>query len=133
MLVDSSRKQAARDNDGRTRARDHDRRDRRRSAGTAAVAAGPGGGGARGPPPLVGAFAWRARPSRWLEAALGTIVVGIPVTALGFLGIGVLQFVGGLLVATGGFGVAIATLLTAGSAPSRVGRGLLRIAGASLV
>ena len=35
--------------------------------------------------PLAGALAYARRPGRWLEIALGAVVVGIPITALGFL------------------------------------------------
>jgi hypothetical protein len=60
--------------------------------------------------PLAGALAYRRRPSRWLEVALGAVVVGIPVTALGFIGLPFANWVGAMLTAGGGFGIGLATL-----------------------
>jgi len=63
--------------------------------------------------PLGGALAYGRRPRRWLEIALGAVVVGIPVTALGFLGLPFANWVGAMLTASGGFGIGLATLLVA--------------------
>lgn len=83
--------------------------------------------------PLAGALTYRRRPARWLEIALGLVVVGIPTTAVGFFGLPIVNWSGSMLVATGGFGIGAATLLSAGGSVSRVARGLLVLAGASLL
>ena len=59
--------------------------------------------------PLAGALAYGRRPGRWLEIALGAVVVGIPITALGFLGIPYANWIGAMLTAVGGFGIGVAT------------------------
>ena len=63
--------------------------------------------------PLAGALAWTRRPTRWLELALGAVVVGIPITALGFFGLPVANWMGAMLTAAGGFGIGLATLAIA--------------------
>jgi hypothetical protein len=83
--------------------------------------------------PLVGAAAWRRRSVPSLELALGAVVVGIPLTAFGFLGFPTINWIGALLVAAGGFGVGSATLSTAGHLGQPIGRRLMRIAGGSLL
>jgi hypothetical protein len=83
--------------------------------------------------PLVGGALWRLRPATSLELALGTIVVGIPLTALGFLGFPVANWVGALLVAGGGFGVGLAAVSTAARFRDPTGRWLMRVAGGSLL
>lgn len=83
--------------------------------------------------PLAGALAYRRRPSRWLEFALALTVIGIPTTALGFFGLPAVNWVGSMLVATGGFTIGLATLATASSMTSRLAQGLLAVAGASLL
>ena len=83
--------------------------------------------------PLAGALAYRRRPRRWLEIALGAVVIGIPITALGFLGIPYANWIGAMLPAAGGFGIGVATILVApGLGPGRA-RILAVIAGASLL
>jgi hypothetical protein len=81
---------------------------------------------------VAGADAWRRRPSRWLEAGLGAVVVGVPVTALGFLGLPLGNLAGALLVAGGGFIVGFGHLVAADrvAGPSRW---LVRIAGLALL
>ncbi len=83
--------------------------------------------------PLAGALAYARRPGRWLEIALGAVVVGIPVTALGFLGIPYANWVGTMLTAVGGFGIGVATILVArGLEPGRA-KVLATVAGACLL
>jgi len=82
---------------------------------------------------LSGSLAYRARPARWLEAGLGALVVGIPITAVGFLGVALAGWLGALLVSGGGLSVGTAMLLVAPSIPGRTARWLGRIAGASLM
>ena len=83
--------------------------------------------------PLAGALAYRVRPSRWLEIALGAVVVGIPVTALGFFGIPIANWIGAMLTAVGGFGIGLATLLVARTMARRSAVGLAVAAGVSLL
>jgi YndJ-like protein len=83
--------------------------------------------------PLVGAALWRRRQARSLELSLGAIVIGIPLTALGFLGLPVANWVGALLVAGGGCGVGLAAATAAGSFRDVIGRWLMRVAGGSLL
>lgn len=81
----------------------------------------------------VGSLAYHRRPRRWLEIAMDSVVVGIPVTAIGFFGVPLAAWVGAMLVAAGGLGVGIACAAVAGTSPSRPARGLLRIAGLTLL
>ena len=83
--------------------------------------------------PLAGALAWTRRPSRWLEAALGAVVVGIPITALGFLGLPLANWVGAVLTAAGGFGIGLATLAVARTLDGRAAGLLGGLAGVSLL
>jgi hypothetical protein len=85
---------------------------------------------------LAGAAAYRSRPSRWLEAAIGSVIVGIPVTAVGFFGVAIAAWIGALLVAAGGFGIGIGHLAAATRGdvvPSVVARSLIGIAGLALL
>ena len=81
---------------------------------------------------LAGTEAWRHRPSRWLAAAVAAVIVGIPVTALGFFGLPIVNWVGAMLVAGGGLGIAIAHLAAA-TTDNGAPRALLAIAGLSLL
>ena len=87
--------------------------------------------------PLAGALAYRRRSRRWLEIALGAVVVGIPVTALGFIGLPFANWIGALLTAGGGFGIGLATLLVVSTLlrgpAGGPAAGLAVIAGASLL
>jgi hypothetical protein len=83
--------------------------------------------------PLAGALAYVRRPSRWLEVALGLVVIGIPVTALGFLGLPLANWVGAVLTASGGLLVGVATIAIAGTMLRRWAIALAVIAGASLI
>ncbi len=83
--------------------------------------------------PLAGALAWTRRPSRRLEVALGAVVVGIPITALGFFGLPLANWTGAILTAGGGFGIGIATLAVARSMAKPSAVVLAVIAGASLL
>jgi hypothetical protein len=71
---------------------------------------------------LAGALAWRARPGPAFGLALGLLVVGIPLTALGFFGLPLVAWFGVILVASGAIAVAIETLA--------LSRGMSRGAGA---
>lgn len=83
--------------------------------------------------PLAGALAYGRRPSRWLEVALGAIVIGIPVTALGFLGLPFANWVGAMLTASGGLVIGLATIAVARTLLRRSAVALALVAGASLV
>ena len=71
---------------------------------------------------LAGALAWQARPGPTFGLAVGLLVVGIPLTALGFFGLPLIAWFGVILVASGAIAVAIETLA--------LGRGMSRGAGA---
>lgn len=83
--------------------------------------------------PLAGALAFTRRPSRWLELALGAVVIGIPVTALGFFGFPLANWVGAMLTAVGGLGIGLATLGAARGLVPGAAVVLAGIAGASLL
>ena len=83
--------------------------------------------------PLAGALAIERRPSRWLEIALGAIVVGIPITALGFFGLPIANWVGATLTASGGLVIGLGTIAIARTLVRRSAVGLAVIAGASLI
>lgn len=83
--------------------------------------------------PIVGGMAYRRRPAIAVEAALGALVVGIPLTAFGFFGFPIPSIAGSLLVAGGGFVIGLAHLAAAAGRPSRTVRLLARVAGASLL
>ncbi len=83
--------------------------------------------------PLAGALAYRRRPVRWLEGSIGAVVVGIPITAIGFFGLPLANWTGAILTAGGGFGIGMATLVVAGTLAGRRARVFAVIAGASLL
>ena len=83
--------------------------------------------------PLAGALAYGGDRRRWLAIALGAVVVGIPVTALGFLGLPLANWVGAVLTASGGFGIGLATIAIARTLSRRWAVALAVIAGASLI
>lgn len=83
--------------------------------------------------PLAGALAYGRRPSRSLELSLGAVVLGIPITALGFIGVPFANWTGAMLTAIGGLGIGLTTLLVApGLRPGRA-RILAVVAGVSLL
>jgi hypothetical protein len=83
--------------------------------------------------PLAGALAYGRRPSRWLAIALAAVVVGIPVTALGFLGLPSANWVGAVLTASGGFAIGLSTIAIARTLQRRWAVALAVVAGASLI
>ncbi|MEO5883934.1 MAG: YndJ family transporter, partial [Candidatus Limnocylindrales bacterium] len=82
---------------------------------------------------IIAALVFDRCPTRWLALAIGALVIGIPVTAVGFFGVPPAAGLGALLVAGGGFGVGAAILALARAGPSRVGRWFHRAAGLSLL
>jgi hypothetical protein len=83
--------------------------------------------------PVAGALAYSRRPRRWLELAIGAVVVGIPITALGFFGLPIANWVGAVLTASGGFGIGLATLAIVRTLDGRGATIFAVIAGASLL
>ena len=83
--------------------------------------------------PIAGALGYSRHPARWIELALGVVILGIPLTALGFFGLPIVNWAGSMLVACGGFGIGIATWVVAGHLATRPARLLARIAAASLL
>ncbi len=83
--------------------------------------------------PLAGTLAWLRRPSAWLAGAIGLVIIGIPVTAFGFFGLALVNWVGSMLVAVGGLGIGLGTVLVAARLTSPSARALAAIAGASLL
>jgi hypothetical protein len=81
---------------------------------------------------VAGAEAWRARPTRWLELGLVAVVVGTPLTALGFFGLPPLNWAGAVLVAGGGLLIGFGHLAAAGRVAGPA-RWLLRLAGVALL
>jgi hypothetical protein len=81
---------------------------------------------------LAGALAWRARPGPAMGFALWTLIIGIPLTALGFFGLPLVAWIGVILVASGAIGVALG-MLVLGSAMSRGARALATVAGVALL
>lgn len=84
---------------------------------------------------LVGTLAHAARPARPTAMAVGTVIVGIPVTAVGFLGVAIAALIGAVLVAAGGLGIGVALLRESRPADRRstAARWCTRLAGASLL
>jgi hypothetical protein len=81
---------------------------------------------------LAGALAWQARPGPAVALALVLLILGIPLTALGFFGLPLIAWFGVILVASGAIGVAFATLaLSRGM--SRGARVLATVAGIALL
>lgn len=84
---------------------------------------------------LVGSLAYRDRPARRTAAAITSVIVGIPVTAIGFFDIPLAALIGAWLVAVGGLGIAAALLHATnhGRPGAASARWLQRIAGLSLL
>jgi hypothetical protein len=81
---------------------------------------------------LAGTQAWRLHPAKWLAVAVALVIVGIPVTALGFFGMPIVNWAGAMLVSSGGLGIGLAHLVAARTT-SGVPSVLLGIAGLSLL
>ena len=81
---------------------------------------------------LAGALAARARPGLVTSAALAALVVGMPLTALGFFGLPLVSWSGAALVAGGGIGIGAATISIGRRASDRVERVGLLVGGATL-
>jgi hypothetical protein len=60
-----------------------------------------------------GTMAWRRAPTRWLAAAVAAVIAGIPTTAIGIVGLRPVEWMGAVLVAGGGIGIAAGQLRVA--------------------
>jgi hypothetical protein len=80
-----------------------------------------------------GIDAERVDPWMGTRLGLGSVIVGIPVTAVGFFGIPVAALLGALLVSFGGALIGVGVLLRASRRHSPPGRALARIAGLSVL
>ena len=83
--------------------------------------------------PLAGALAYRRRPARALAFALAAVVLGIPLTAIGFFDLPLANWTGAMLTATGGFVIGVSTFILAGGLQTLGARSLARIAGLCLL
>ena len=81
---------------------------------------------------LGGALAMRERPGRGITGAVASLVIGTPLTALGFFGFPIVSWIGALLVAGGGIGIGAATLAVARRVPDGPARVCLAVGGATL-
>jgi hypothetical protein len=81
---------------------------------------------------LTGSLAARRRPGVGVHAAVVALVVGTPLTALGFFGLPQVSWLGAILVAAGGIGIGLATIAVARGAADRPASALLTVAGATL-
>jgi hypothetical protein len=75
----------------------------------------------------------RARPGPLSIGALVGLIVGTPLTALGFFGLPALNWLGAIVVAISGAGLALAMIAVAGDRGDVAIRLLLRVAGATLL
>jgi hypothetical protein len=74
----------------------------------------------------------RARPGPLSIGALVGLIIGTPLTALGFFGLPAINWLGAIVVAISGIGVGLGTIATSGDRASAASR-LLRVAGATLL
>ena len=82
---------------------------------------------------LAGALVARARPGAASRLALGTLVVGTPLTALGFFGFPLVNWVGALLVAAAGLTIGLAEVGLARAGDASPSRRLIGVGGATLL
>lgn len=81
---------------------------------------------------LAGSLAARQRPGRAIHLAVVALIVGMPLTALGFFGCPVISWLGALLVAVGGIGIGLATVTISRIGADRVARVAFLIGGGTL-
>ena len=81
---------------------------------------------------LAGSLAARRRPGIRVHATVLVLVVGTPLTALGFFGLPLVSWVGALLVAVAGIGIGIVTIADARRSADPMASALLTVAGATL-
>ena len=63
---------------------------------------------------VIGALTYARIPRHWLEVALAGVVIGVPITAVGFFEVPVASWIGALLVAAGGLGIGAGLVRAAG-------------------
>jgi hypothetical protein len=81
---------------------------------------------------LAGSLAARSRPGIALHLVVVSLVVGTPLTALGFFGLPLVSWVGAVLVAGAGIGIGVATVALSRGVVDRVTRSALLVGGATL-
>lgn len=81
---------------------------------------------------LAGALAARDRPGLASAVPVGLVVAGTPLTALGFLGLPIVGWMGAMLVTLGALGTGLATIAVGRTATDGPARALLVIGGATL-
>jgi YndJ-like protein len=81
---------------------------------------------------LAGSLAARRRPGPATTVPLFALILGTPLTALGFFGLPLVSWVGALTVAAAGIGIGLATLRAARAEPGRAARAALGVGGATL-
>jgi hypothetical protein len=82
---------------------------------------------------LAGALAWRTRPSPAAAVAVIALVVGMPLTALGFFGAPLIAWLGSILVATAGILIASRHLVISWRMAGGAARWALAVAGLALL
>lgn len=81
---------------------------------------------------LAGSLVARDRPGVGIHAGLITLIIGTPLTALGFFGFPIVSWLGPLLVAGGGIGIGATTIAIARLATDGPARACLLVGGATL-
>jgi hypothetical protein len=82
---------------------------------------------------LAGSLAARRRPGFGIDAALVALIIGTPLTALGFFGLPVVSWVGALLVATSGIGIGLTTIAVSRRSTDGIAGSALLLGGATLL
>jgi hypothetical protein len=82
---------------------------------------------------LAGSLAARRRPGFGIHAALVALVVGTPLTALGFFGFPVVSWIGALLVAMGGIGIGLTTIAVSRQSRDGIASTAVLLGGATLL
>lgn len=81
---------------------------------------------------LAGSLATRRRPGIGAHLAVAGLVVGMPLTALGFFGLPIVSWLGAALVAGGGIGIGLATVAISRGVADRIARSVFLIGGGTL-
>ncbi len=81
---------------------------------------------------LAGSLAARRRPGPCIHAVVASLIVGMPLTALGFFGLPIVSWIGALLVAVGGIGIGLVTIAMSSAVTDRLSRSAFLIGGATL-
>jgi hypothetical protein len=81
---------------------------------------------------LAGCLAARRRPVPAMHVVVAALVVGTPLTALGFFGFPIVSWFGAILVAVGGIGIGLATISISRAIDIPIARAALLIGGVTL-